>query len=393
MQPTSRLFDKVKRLSLYIIAIVIRQFTIVNPKRIFMSSYAMNKYACNPRAFTEYLLENHPDEYEIYWAFNKHIKIKDIDAKIHIVRRGTFAYFKALYTSKFIFNNHRHSKMYTFFKKKKEQKYIMMWHGSFTLKKIEKDVAKQLGEHYVKRAIYDSKMCDLMLSNSRMYTELIKSAFWYDGEILENCIPRNCVLYDNDKKNAAYTNVRKVMGFAQDCRIVLYAPTFRGTSKDLKYYKIDWDRIIPKFEKMLGGEVKVLLRLHPNMSNIKDLSSITDYKNVYNVTQAPDITEFLFAADAMISDYTSAMFDYMTLGKPCFIYAIDTEEYDRGFYIKISELPFSLATNNDELLKNISTFDFAKYKKDIEYFMREVWGLEEDGNACKRLYDWMQIQG
>ena len=105
MQLFSRFFEKIKRLNFYIVAMIIRQFTTVNPKRVFMSSYAMNKYACNPRAFTEYLLNNHAGEYEIYWAFNKGITIKDIDANIHIVRRGTFAYFKAMYTSKFIFNS------------------------------------------------------------------------------------------------------------------------------------------------------------------------------------------------------------------------------------------------------------------------------------------------
>lgn len=384
--------DRVKRFLLYTAAMIVRTFTIVRPNRIFMWSYSFDKYACNPKAFTEYLLENHASEYEIYWAFLKSKVPSNIPSTIHIVHKYSLAYFRAMYTAKYIFNNKRNSRFDTMFNKKKSQKYIMMWHGSFALKKIEKDAEVQLGKHYVRRAVEDSKMCDLMLSNSKMYTNQIKSAFWYDGEILENCIPRNCVLYDETKKIAAYKEVRQSLGISQDCKIVLYAPTFRGGSNDLKYYRINWDKIIPEFEKMLGGNVKVLLRLHPNMSKIKDLSSITNYNNVYDVTLAPDITEFLLAADAMISDYTSAMFDFMTLGKPCFIYAIDINEYDRGFYVRIEDLPFPISTNEDELLISIKNFNQEKYKHETNSFIEDVWGLEEDGKACKRLYAWMKKQ-
>ncbi len=386
-----RLFlDRGKRLFLYTIAMIIRALTKINSKRVFMWSYKMDKYACNPRFITEYLLEEHPDEYEVFWAFKKGITPKELDDKIHIVRKYSFAYFVAMYTSKFVFTNLRNEKMDTMFKKKKGQKYIQTWHSSIRLKKIEKDAAKQLGAKYVKRAIEDSKMCDLMMSNSKLYTNQIKNSFWYNNEILENCVPRNCIFYKKDKINTTYTKIRERMGFAPDCKIVLYAPTFRGGSKDLKYYRIDWDKVIPAFEKMLDGEVKVLLRLHPNMSNIKDLNSITNFKNVYNVTQAPDITEFMFAADAMISDYTSAMFDFIILDKPCFIYAIDQKEYDRGFYWSLDSLPFPIAANSQELITNIEKFTPTAYKEKTDDFKNNIWGLEEDGKACERLYNWMQ---
>lgn len=381
--------DRIKRLCFYTIAMVVRAFTRINKKRVFMWSYGMDKYACNPKAFTDYLLEFYPCEYEIYWAFKSGYVPKEIDGRIHVVTKYSFAYLKAMYTSKFVFTNLRNDMFDTLFKKKKGQKYIMTWHSSIRLKRIEKDAAEQLGPKYVKRAMKDSEMCDLMLSNSKLYTSQIKNSFWYDGEILENCIPRNCMFYEKYKIEAAYTEVRKRMGFAPDCKIVLYAPTFRNRSKDLKYYRIDWDKVIPAFEKMLGGEVKILLRLHPNMSKIKDLSSITDFNNVYNVTQAPDITEFMFAADAMISDYTSAMFDFIILDKPCFIYAIDQKEYDRGFYWSLDLLPFSIARDSQELVSNIEKFAPAEYKGKTDDFKNNVWGLEEDGKACDRLYEWM----
>lgn len=384
--------NRIKRLFVYFIAMLIRTFSSINEKRVFMWSFHFDKYACNPRAITEYLLEFHSDEYEIYWAFEKGAIPNDLDKRIICVRKYSFAYFRAMYTSKFVITNLRNYVMYTMFKKKKGQKYIMTWHSSIRLKRIEKDAAEQLGEKYMKRAALDSKMCDLMLSNSRLFTSQLRNTFGYEGEILENCIPRNCMFYDETKRNMSYINIRRTMGFDFDTKIVLYAPTFRNKSSDLKYYHIDWDKVIPEFEKMLGGNVKVLLRLHPNMSRIKDLSQITNYDNVYDVTQAPDITEFLFAANAMITDYTSAMFDFAILKKPCFIYAIDKDEYDRGFYWELEQLPFPIAESEEQLVHNIELFSLESYIDSLNRFVNEVWGLNEDGQACERMYNWMRRQ-
>lgn len=369
---------------------LVRTFSSVDKHKIFMWSFHFDKYACNPRAITEYLLGTVPNDYKIYWAFKKGFVPKDIDQRIRIVYKYSFTYFFAMYTSKFVVTNLRNDIMDTMFKKKKGQKYIMTWHSSIRLKRIEKDAAEQLGEKYMTRAALDSKMCDLMLSNSRMFTNQLRNAFDYKGEILENCIPRNCIYYDDEKKKKSYIDVRKNLGFNTDSKIVLYAPTFRNKSKDLKYYCIDWNKVIPAFEKMLGGDVKILLRLHPNMSKIKDLSQIIGFKDVYDITQAPDITEYMFAADAMISDYTSAMFDFIILNKPCFIYATDKDEYDRGFYWNLENLPFPLATNSEELVMCVETFNVEKYQKSINMFRDEVWGLDEDGKACERLHEWMK---
>lgn len=385
-------FDRIKRLILFFVAMFIRTFSLINEKRVFMWSFHFDKYACNPRAITEYLLSLHPSEYEIFWAFEKGAVPRDLDKRIKCVRKYSLAYFRAMYTSKFVITNLRNYMVYTMFKKKRGQKYIMTWHSSIRLKRIEKDAAEQLGEKYMKRAALDSEMCDLMLSNSRLFTSQLRNSFGFNGEILENCIPRNCMFYDETKRGTAYIHVRKSMGFDFNSKIVLYAPTFRNKSSDLKFYQINWDKVIPKFEEMLGGSVKVLLRLHPNMSKIKDLSQITNYDNVYDVTQTPDITEYLFASDVMITDYTSAMFDFAILRKPCFIYAVDKKEYDRGFYWELNQLPFPVAESEKQLIDNIAIFSVDSYNESLDRFIHEVWGLDEDGQACERFYNWMKAQ-
>lgn len=385
----NKYISNIQRLSWIVIALVIRPFVKIRKKQIFCYSYNFNKYSCNPRAITEYILQNSPDTYTIYWGFNSDIDTSELDTRIKVVRRYSIAFILALYSSEFVFNNSRNYIYESLFLKKKNQKYIQTWHGSFGLKRVEKDVEDQLGERYVEQAKLDSKMCDLMFSNSRMYTELIRSSFWYDGPILENCMPRNDIFYSPTKIKEAYDRVRKMMGFSSNSKIVLYAPTFRADKK-LRYYSIDWEKIISSLQKNLGDEVEVLMRLHPNMVSIKGIEGLINYKHVHNVTSYPDITDFLLAADIMISDYTSAMFDFALLNKPCFVYAVDKDEYDRGFYIQMDRLPFPIAESEDALVSNIIKFDYSQYLADLTVFKHRYWGLEEDGNGCKRLYEWME---
>lgn len=383
--------DRIKRLYWFLLAMLIRKITKVNKNQIICWSYSFKKYACNPRFITEFLLDNAP-EYKIYWAFDEFFDASKLDSRICVVKKNSLKYLYILYTSKFIFYNTRNNIFESFFLKKDSQKYIMTWHSSIRLKRIEKDAIEQLGRTYERRAKKDSSMCDLMLSNSKLYTNLIRNSFWYDGEILEKCVPRNDIFYDKRKIAESYRFVRESMGFSQKSKIVLYAPTFRGESLDLKYYSINWDKVLPYLQNILGDDVEVLVRLHPNLANIKNIDSIINYNHVHNITKAPDITEFLFAADIMISDYTSAMFDSIILCKPCFIYAVDKDEYDRGFYWTFEQLPFPFAESEEQLISNIISFDLNKYYKSLDKFKSEIWGLDEDGCACERLYNWMKKQ-
>ena len=53
---------------------------------------------------------------------------------------------------------------------------------------------------------------------------------------------------------------------------------------------------------------------------------------------------------------------------------------ERGFYFSLYDTPFSVATNNQELIENIRQFDPVVYQSNIQKFLEEK-GCIEDGNA------------
>ena len=134
---------------------------------------------------------------------------------------------------------------------------------------------------------------------------------------------------------------------------------------------------------MLGSsDIKVFLRLHPNIASL-DTSSLVNDSRVVDVTKYPDMQELMCVADVLITDYSSSMFDFPLLQRPCCLYATDVEDYDRGFYYKFDELPFPLARTQEQLVSIIESFDADAYSAAVETFCKEKVGLLEKGTACE----------
>lgn len=352
------------------------------------SAYFFKQYACNPRYLTEYLLENHP-EFEIYWVFKRSVDIKGIDKRVKCIRRYSWKQIVVANTAEFIVSNNRIDPFRLYWCKREGQKYMMLWHGGVALKKIEKDAEDKLSYKYLQTAKYDSKACDLMISGCDFQTKLLKEKFWYDGEILEKGIPRNDIFFKTELHAEMKSRICSKYNIPEGDLIVLYAPTFRK-NRSIDPYRIDWNNVIPALkEKFNNKETTVLLRLHPNLIGSVDVSPLLNNPSVIDVTLYHDMQELLCISDVLITDYSSSMFDFTMQRRPCLLYAVDIEKYDRGYYFDFRDLPYPVATDEASLIENIRKFDKEKYDSDLKYFFDERVGLFEDGNASKALSEWM----
>lgn len=270
--------------------------------------------------------------------------------------------------------------------KRGSTRYVQAWHG-FPLKRIEGDAADALPPDYLKAARKDSQMCDLFLSNSGFLTEIYRRAFWYEGEVLECGFPRNDLLFGPSQE--AEEKVRRELSLPPDKRLLLYAPTFRK-DKGLAAYDLDYKRLAEALARRFGGEWLVLAKLHPNIA-AKAAEMNLDPRYVVNASEYADIQELYLASAALVTDYSSVMFDYLCTGKPCFLYVNDWEDYknDRNFYFDLDRLPFARGENGDELEQRILQFDEGAQRERILAFCRE-FGIKEDGNAAKKVVDWLE---
>lgn len=365
-----------KAIYYHLILLVFSIFKINNNK-IIVINYSGKGYWDSPKYISNELIKHN---YKIYWATKLWYK-ESLPKGINYVKHNSIKYLYHLATSKIWINNCRFEYG---IRKRRKQFYIQTRHACLSLKKVESAVEKKLLSLYVRWAKNDSKMANIFMSNSSYCTNFYKKYFRYDGTILEYWCPRNDIIINNDSKSIE--KVKKHFWISLEEKIVLYAPTFR-VDGSLDAYNINYNTLLNTLEKKLGGKWKLLIRLHPNVSNLSN-QLLWYNKNIINASDYPDMQELLVATNFLITDYSSCILDYAISRKPWIIYASDIKEYkkDRDFEIKLEDTPFQIATNNEELKEIIDNYNITKYEKEVNKFYAKI-GLKESGQSSIKIVE------
>ncbi|MSS10454.1 hypothetical protein FYJ38_17615 [Clostridium sp. WB02_MRS01] len=361
-------------------------FPVCKKKIVFTTFEGDGGYCCNPRYVAEALLRK-DENFELVWLVN------DIEKQFpQGIRKIKNTFWNRAYhltTAKVWVDNSR--KAYGT-RKRKSQLYIQVWHAAIGFKPLGLFRGKLFPKMAYLVSEYDSKLADYVISNSEWCTRLIPDQLIYTGRIIKTGSPR-CDIFLTRRKEV-YRELRKRYEIPQDARIVLFAPTFRGGSQKgnrqvfVEEPTLDFARMINVMEQKFGGTWFVFLRLHPQLAaQLEQFPLKNAIANMIDVSQADDMNELAAASDVLITDYSSSVFDVINMYMPVFIYADDLEEYvrERGQLMwDMYSLPFSVARDNNELVKNIASFDADEYKKRIDDFSKENEVLE-DGRASERV--------
>ncbi|MDO8147997.1 CDP-glycerol glycerophosphotransferase family protein [Isoptericola sp. b515] len=270
--------------------------------------------------------------------------------------------------------------------------YLQTWHGT-PLKKMQHDVPVMAGrdaDYHVKAARLTSYWTTL-LSPSRYATEAFRSAFRFDGPVLEAGYPRNDPLSRPDRdERAALARTR--IGLPDDGRkVVLYAPTFRDDKRDGRYWRQEVELDLDLMQERLGDDYVLLVRFHPLVRNPLPARHRSS-GFVHDVSRYPDVQELLLLADVLVTDYSSVFFDYAVLERPMIFFAYDLETYRselRGFYLDYEEsVPGPIVRTTDELADALANLDVveAAHRERVQGFRRTYCGLD-DGDASGRVVD------
>lgn len=297
---------------------------------------------------------------------------------IKSVNRKSLAYIFHMLTAKVAFFD---CGGYAFLPKRKHQLWIETWHGGGAYKKIF-CTGDELTPYWIKRRLLFKSSIDFVVSSCDAFCKAYSMDNYIDFHYLRTGMPRNDIFFDKARVAALYHGVRERYDLPADRRIVLYAPTFRDNNRLLDF-NLDAERLLEALNKKYHCAFTLFLKAHPFYLR-KNLDSAD--KRVITVTDYPDMQELLCAADVMITDYSSCMWDFSLTEKPCFIYANDVAQYkdERNFHTPMSEWPFPVATNNDEMEANIAGFDYEAYVERVHQH-HQALGSYEDGHATERV--------
>ncbi|SHI37750.1 CDP-glycerol glycerophosphotransferase [Anaerovibrio lipolyticus DSM 3074] len=339
-------------------------------------------YGEHGKAITQKLLQM-DDTVDVVWIVNK--RPSDCSRKVRLVYRYDFeSYYYEISTAKIWIVD---LSVDADIKKKSGQIYFQVKHwSSITLKKFScEDMKWASMPGAVEFQKKEAARTDYILSGSQFDEDSCRRGFMYNGPFVRVGSPRSDIIFQPEIKNV----VRNKLGISEYKKVLLYAPTFR-VSKDESFAHqhteqgIDFELLRDSLTNKFNGEWIILLRLHPSVASSADGIKLPDY--VKNVSKYDDSQELVACCDALISDYSSIIFEAAYVYKPIFLFTPDLDEYlkhERQLLLDYRELPFPISVSNGELKRNIEAFDEVKYRKCVENLFNK-YQVHEDGHASER---------
>lgn len=268
--------------------------------------------------------------------------------------------------------------------KREEQIYIQTKHwGSITLKDFYP--TKSFDEDKKTWAL-NGEWMDYVISGSEFDEESCRRGLNFSGKFLRFGSPRSDAMFNPQK---CKEKVCKNFKLGLDEHILLYAPTYRyHTGKrvvpQFTWLDLNFELLVKSLQHRWSGIWKIFVRLHTNIRSQSKQINMPDY--VLDASDYDDSQELASAADIMISDFSSIMFEPAYVLKPVFLYAPDKDTYevrDYDLLLDYDSLPFPISTSNEELSVQIKSFDEVKYRQTVRSFL-DKYGVNEDGHASER---------
>ena len=264
---------------------------------------------------------------------------------------------------------------------RKNASWIQLWHAEGAFKRFGLDVP-DLPQVIRERVLRGNAKLRNVICSSSGVVPIYASAF---GVPQEKVLPLGSPRADRyiQKSRDADAQVFRDKWFGgTDKKVVLYAPTFRDDpAENRRLLRLfDFDR----FERELGAEYQLVLRLHPQFHDVDVPPGVLD------MTAYPNAGDLIAACDLLITDYSSICLDFALVGKPCVFFAFDLESYagTRSFYHDYrTYVPGTIAQTFDALLDAVRTADADADK--MQRFVTYNFDTP-DGRSVERIVDLVQ---
>lgn len=350
---------------------------------MLFDSWQGKQYSDNPRALSEELGRRRPDLRRIWVLRDPALQVPD---DIGVVRRWSRQYYDTLAQARWVITNEVMDRRFV---KRRGSTYVQTWHGT-PLKRVGFDIEtlRSRDKTYLDQVARDVESWDFLVSPNRHSTEVFRRAFRYEGPIIEAGYPRNDLLLAADR-DAVARRVRRSLGIDTDRRVVLWLPTWRDHLHAQIGYQFPVALDLDAFSAALGDDHVLLVRGHHHTAaNVAGL----ERPAVRDVTWFADVRELLLVADVLVTDYSSAMFDFAVTGRPILFFAWDLETYRddvRGFTFDLeSQAPGPVLRSTAEVLASLQELDAVSsaYAERYAAWQRRFCALE-DGHASARVLD------
>lgn len=314
---------------------------------VLVESFFGKSISCNPLALLKTMLSS--DEFLNFRFVIVLNNISDLptsidDDRIICIKRQSDSYLRYLASVKYLINNVTFP---DYFIRKEGQYYLNTWHGT-PMKTLGRDIKSPLLDYAnVARNLLQATH---IVSQNDFTNEILLSKYcvkdFLTAKVATTGYPRTDSFRNLTLKRK--NNILASLSIRDGKPVVLYAPTWRGTSE---LENSDIKRLHSDLKKLESENYHLIFKPH-NLLGSK-LQEI--YPDVQVVPPNIDVTELLGCIDGLISDYSSISYDFLSTKKPLFSYIYDFESYqsERGLYVSKEEIPGIICDSIEELKHNI----------------------------------------
>jgi CDP-glycerol glycerophosphotransferase len=347
------------------------------------AAYWYRGYACNPAAVYEKARELVPHVRGVWVVDRSHAD--SMPADVSYVVDGSLRYYRALARARWLVNNVNFP---DFVVKRPGTTYLQTHHGTpVKVMGVDQSAYPVVGQRMdMSGLLRRSDRWDFSVTANAHSSEVWSRAYPCQYETLEHGYPRNDRLARAAQPDGAQdvTATRQRLGLPDDATVVLYAPTRREYAPDF-HPPLD----VEDFARAVGPDVVVLQRAHYLDHGDRAADAGPAEGTVRDVSGYPVVEDLMVAADVLITDYSSVMFDYAVLDRPEVIYAPDWDSYARMRGVTfdlLAEPPGVVATNHADL---VDAFRSGTVWDDDATEARERFRARfaylDDGNASERV--------
>lgn len=253
-------------------------------------------------------------------------------------RPGSFRYLYHLATAEYLVND---TSFPTYFVRRDGQRYLNTWHGT-PLKSLGRRAAMGVFANLQNMQRNLMQATHLLVPNLHTESVLVRDFMLtgWRGTLVRCGYPRNDVLY-----------VTRDISPPAPVRIA-FMPTWRGTHSGVneasRRHVSELKSLLAALDATLPESYEVRVKLHPMASSQLDFST---FQRVKAFPSDVETYEFLATCHALVTDYSSVMFDFALTGRPVFLHMPDLEHYreERNFCLGLNELPFQQSRDAEGL--------------------------------------------
>ena len=274
--------------------------------------------------------------------------------------------------------------IFGYFRLSPKTKLIQVWHAGEGFKSVGYSRFGKDGSPFPSESCH--KAYDYALTGSENLVEVYEEVFGIEKDAF---LPTGMARLDDFLDEEKITEFRKDFyneyPELEGRKIVLFAPTFRGTGQKEAYY--DYDKLdLKQIYDFCGDEWVFLFKMHPFVK--KKIRIPEEFRSrIRDFAKYPNINDLYYVTELLITDYSSNYYEYALMKKPVLFYTYDREMYEltRGVHRSVRDhAPGKVCDTFEEMITALKTQDFEVEK--IEKFVEDNFG-EYDGHACDRAID------